>query len=54
MNDDYCGKSEGVITGMLRSLEGEQTGSNSPAVLVMETEAVQSDNTGGDEVLELH
>ena len=54
MNDDYCGKSEGVIAGMRRSLEGEQTDSNSPAVLVMETEAVQSDNTGGDEVLELH
>lgn len=54
MNDENLGKPEGVIAGMLRTLDGEQTGNDPPVVLEMEAETVPSDSAGGDEVLELH
>ena len=48
MNDDYCGKSEGVIARDAPFSGGRnRRAAIRLPVLVMETEAVQSDNTGG-------
>lgn len=52
MNDENLGKPEGVIAGMLRTLDEEQMVNDSPAALGVDTEPTH-DKTGGDEVLEL-